>query len=499
MSTPRARLVVDPAFRIGRVDRRLGGSFVEHLGRCVYGGIWDPEDPASDAKGFRSDVLGLVRELGVPVVRYPGGNFVSGYRFEDGIGPPEDRPRRADLAWRSMETNRFGTDEALAWCAEAGTEAMLAVNLGTRGALAAAELVEYTNHPGGTYWSELRAANGHPEPYGVRLWCLGNEMDGPWQIGHRPAADYARDALAAARAMRAVDPTIELVACGSSNSAMPSFPTWEATVLDVCYDEVDHISLHSYYGRPYPSQGAFLASALDMDRFIETVAATCDHIRAKHRSTKRIGLSFDEWNVWHRDSEPEHRPWLEAPPMLENRYDQLDAVVVGTLVNSLLRHADRVKVACLAQLVNVIAPIVAEPGRPAWRQSIFWPYRDLVRYGEGDSLRVAVSSPEHDVVGVGSVPALDVAATVSADGEELRVLVANRSPDLDVATELDLRPWDGFELVSHQLLAPGAPRPGDGSGWPGPLAAPLPAERSGALEVSIPAMSWSTLVARRRR
>jgi alpha-N-arabinofuranosidase len=499
MSQTMAELVVDPAFRVGPIDRRLGGSFVEHLGRCVYGGIWDPDDPAADTKGFRSDVAELVRELGVPVVRYPGGNFVSGYRFEDGIGPPEDRPRRLDLAWRCVESNRFGTDEALAWCSETGTEAMLAVNLGTRGALAAADLVEYTNHPGGTYWSERRVANGHPDPYGVKLWCLGNEMDGPWQLGHRPAADYAKDALQAARAMRAVDPTIELVACGSSNSAMPSFPSWEATVLDVCYDDIDYISLHSYYGRPYTERGAYLASAIDMDRFIETVVATCDHVGAAHRSTKRIGLSFDEWNVWHRDREPEHEPWQQAPPMLENRYDLDDAVVVGTLVNSLLRHADRVKVACLAQLVNVIAPIVAEPGRPAWRQSIFWPYRDLIRYGEGDSIRVSLSTPEHDVAGLGSVPVLDVAATVSVDGDELRLLVANRSPERSVSTTIDLSAWPDYALVSHDQLTGSAPLPTGAPGWPPPVAATLPAERSGKVEVSIPALSWNTIVARRRR
>lgn len=498
MSPGTAQLVVHPDFRIGTVDRRLGGSFVEHLGRCVYGGIWDPDDPAADGDGFRSDVFELVRELQVPVVRYPGGNFVSGYRFEDGIGPPESRPSRLDLAWRSVETNRFGTDEALGWCATAGTEAMLAVNLGTRGAEAAADLVEYTNHPGGTYWSDLRAANGHPEPYGVELWCLGNEMDGPWQIGHRPAADYARDALQAARAMRAVDRTIELVACGSSNSAMPSFAAWEATVLDTCYDDVDYISLHSYYGRP-SSRGELLASALDMDRFIETVVATCDHVGARRRSTKRIKLSFDEWNVWHRDMEPDHEPWQQAPPMLENRYDHDDAVVVGTLVNSLIRHADRVKVACLAQLVNVIAPIVADPGRPAWRQSIFWPYRDLIRAAGSDALLVALSGPEHDVAGVGSVPVLDAAATVSEDGDELRLSIANRSLDRDVPTTLDLRAWPGYALVSHERLADSAPRPAGAPGWPPPAAVPLPGERSGRVEVSIPRLSWNTLVARRSR
>jgi len=264
-------------------------------------------------------------------------------------------------------------------------------------------------------------------------------------------------------------------------------------------DDIDYISLHSYYGRPYTERGEYLASAIDMDRFIETVVATCDHVGAERRSTKRIGLSFDEWNVWHRDAEPDHQPWQQAPSMLENRYDLDDAVVVGTLVNSLLRHADRVKVACLAQLVNVIAPIVAEPGHPAWRQSIFWPYRDLIRYGEGDSLRVALSTPEHDVAGLGSVPILDVAATVSVDGDELRLLIANRSPGQSVPTTLDLSAWPDFALVSHEQLVGSTPRPTGAPGWPPPVGVPLPTERSSKVGVSIPALSWNTIVARRRR
>jgi len=496
MSVERGRCVLDRAYRVGSIDPRLGGSFVEHLGRGVYGGVFDPDDEQADEAGFRRDVIGLVRELGVPIVRYPGGNFVSGYRWEDGIGPPPLRPRRLDLAWRTIESNQFGTDEALSWCERVGAEAMMAVNLGTRGAGAAAELVEYVNHPGTSAWSDRRRANGHPNPYGVRLWCLGNEMDGPWQLGHRPAADYGRDALSAARAMRAVDPAIELVVCGSSHAGMPTHPTWEATVLDICYEDVDYVSLHAYYGRPQHSREAFLASALDMDRFIETVAATCDYVRARRRSSRRLGLALDEWNVWHRDAEPEIAPWQEAPPQLENRYDGEDAVVVGTLVNSLIRHADRVRVACLAQLVNVIAPIVAERGRPAWRQSIYWPFRDLIQCAEGDALAVSVTSPTSEWEGLGSVPMLDGAATLAGDGEEVRVLLANRSPVSDVLTELDLRDFPGFELATHHCLRASA-GPGVGLGWPPPAEVPVRGERSGRPEVLVPRLSWNRLVVRR--
>ena len=242
-----ARLTVDPAFRVGEVDPRLFGSFVEHLGRCVYDGIYEPGHPAADERGFRRDVAELVRELGVPILRYPGGNFVSGYNWEDGVGPVEQRPTRLDLAWRSIETNAVGLDEFLSWAGGLGIDPMIAVNLGTRGVDAARNLVEYANHPGGTYWSDLRRANGVPDPYGIKVWCLGNEMDGPWQIGHKTAAEYGRLARETAKAMRLVDPAIELVACGSSNHAMPTFGTWEATVLAETYDVVDYVSMHAYY------------------------------------------------------------------------------------------------------------------------------------------------------------------------------------------------------------------------------------------------------------
>ena len=218
-----AKITIDPNFRIGEVDPRLYGSFIEHLGRAVYGGIYEPEHPTADDMGFRQDVLDLVRELGVPIIRYPGGNFVSGYDWEDGVGPVEERPRRLDLAWKTVETNRVGTNEFAAWAKRAGAEPMIAVNLGTRGTDAARNLVEYCNHPGGSYWSDLRRSHGAEEPHAVGVWCLGNEMDGPWQIGHKTAAEYGRLAVETAKAMKWVDPSIELVACGSSKAAMPTF------------------------------------------------------------------------------------------------------------------------------------------------------------------------------------------------------------------------------------------------------------------------------------
>ncbi|MGZ5403455.1 MAG: alpha-N-arabinofuranosidase, partial [Nocardioides sp.] len=295
-----ATLTLDPTFRVGEVDRRLFGSFVEHMGRCVYTGIYEPDHPTADGRGFRGDVLDLVRELGPTIVRYPGGNFVSGYRWEDGVGPLEDRPRRLDLAWRSLESNQVGVDEFVQWCRDAGTEPMMAVNLGTRGVREAVDLLEYCNHPEGTAWSDLRRANGAKEPHDIRVWCLGNELDGPWQIGHKSALEYGRLAAATAQALRRTDPRVELVACGSSNTAMPSFASWESTVLEECYDLVDYVSLHNYYDPLGRSVGDHLGSAVDLDRAIDAIVSTADHVGARLKSRHRLRVSVDEWNVWYQ-------------------------------------------------------------------------------------------------------------------------------------------------------------------------------------------------------
>jgi alpha-L-arabinofuranosidase len=326
---PGARVHIDPAFVVGPVRPRMFGSFVEHMGRCVYGGIYDPDHASADEDGFRQDVLDLVRELGVTMVRYPGGNFVSGYRWEDGVGPADERPARLDLAWRSTETNRFGLNEFMRWTAKAGIEPMMAMNLGTRGVLEAIDLLEYCNHPGGTRLSDLRAEHGVPEPHRVRLWCLGNELDGPWQLGGKTAAEYGRVAATTARALRQFDAGLELVACGSSNRQMPTFGAWEATVLEECYDVVDMISAHAYYEVEGDDVASFTASSVDMDRFIGDVVATADHVGAKLGSPRRIDISFDEWNVWYnKERKAKGFPvgWPEAPRISEDDYTASAAV-----------------------------------------------------------------------------------------------------------------------------------------------------------------------------
>jgi alpha-N-arabinofuranosidase len=449
-----ASLTIEPDLRVSDVDPRLYGSFVEHMGRCVYTGIYEPGHPQSDADGFRRDVAELVRELGVPILRYPGGNFVSGYNWEDGIGPREQRPRRLDLAWRSIESNQVGVDDFMAWSKGVGSAPMMAVNLGTRGVDAARALLEYCNHPSGTYWSDLRRANGSPEPYDVKLWCLGNEMDGPWQIGHKTAGEYARLAAETAKAMRRVDPTIELSACGSSHLRMPTFGTWEATVLEETYDLVDYISLHSYYEQLGDDRDSFLASAVDLDRFIDAVVATCDHVRAKGRHTKRINLAVDEWNVWYQDRfvGEENLEWAEAPRLIEDTYSVVDAVVVGNLLISLLRHADRVKIGCLAQLVNVIAPIRSEPGGPAWRQASFHPFALTSRYGRGTVLRTQATSPTHETPAQGEVPVLDVTAVRDEESGAVTLFAVNRDQREELTLDVDLRACPGLVAGEHVAI-----------------------------------------------
>jgi alpha-N-arabinofuranosidase len=455
-----ARFALDPSFTIGEVDPRLFGSFVEHLGRCVYTGIYEPGHPSADEAGLREDVLELVRELGVTAIRYPGGNFVSGYQWEDSVGPVEERPRRLDLAWRSTESNRFGLSEYIAFLKKIGPQAepMMAINLGTRGVAEALELQEYANHPSGTARSDLRVAHGDKDPFGIRLWCLGNEMDGPWQTGHKTAEEYGRLAAETARAMRQIDPDLELVACGSSGQGIETFAEWEATVLQETYDLVDYISLHAYYEETDGDRDSFLASAVDTESFIENVVATCDHVGARLKSKKKINLSFDEWNVWYQ-SRPNPHPvedWQEAPRLLEDVYSVTDAVVFGSLLIALLRHADRVTVACLAQLVNVIAPIMTEPGGPAWRQTTFFPFAQAARYGRGQVLDVRVESPTYETKKYGEADLLHATAVRAEDGS-VTVFAVNRSQSEPLPLEVALSRLGLTTVVEHSALADADP------------------------------------------
>ncbi|HEY0165267.1 MAG TPA: alpha-N-arabinofuranosidase, partial [Sphingomicrobium sp.] len=473
-----SHIIADRDFVLAPIDRRMFGTFVEHLGRCVYGGIYEPGHPAADEQGFRLDVLELTRELGPTIVRYPGGNFLSGYNWEDGVGPKEQRPVKLDLAWGSTETNEFGTNEFIDWCRLAGIEPMFGVNLGTRGPDEARNFLEYCNHPGGTYWSDLRRSHGYEEPHNVRFWCLGNEMDGPWQIGQKTAQEYGRIAQETAKMMRALgdeyqiynsDGSVQssgerltLAACGSSHLDMPTYAAWEYEVLDQCFHQIDFISLHQYFKNEPDDIGTYLTSIDHLESFIRQVVAIADSVAAKRRSSKQIMLSLDEWNVWFKAHTPDDlkkRGWPKAPRLLEEIYNFEDALVIGGALIAMLNNADRVKVACLAQLVNVIGAIFTETGGPAWRQTIFHPFALTSRYAHGEVLRTMVATETYSTAKIAAAPLLISATVHDPDTGVATVFALNRSTDQDMALTVELRGLgdrrlvEAFELHDTDLKA----------------------------------------------
>jgi len=448
------RVVIDSSRRLAQLPRNIFGSFIEHLGRAVYGGIYEPGSKLADSNGYRKDVLEEIRHLGVPIIRYPGGNFVSGYNWLDGVGPKKDRPRVLERAWNSTETNQFGTNEFVTWCRAVGAEPLFGTNFGTGTPETTVALMEYCNVEKGTRWSELRRQHGYERPHNVKFWCLGNEMDGPWQIGHIPAREYGLKARDAARQMRVIDRSCQLIACGSSGPFMPTYLEWDREVLEECYDEVDAISLHRYYGNAEETGGdssKYLGLNLAMDRQIEEIIAVCDLVRGHKRSNKTLWLSFDEWNVWYRARSGKYVDGDRqvAPHLLEEVYNLEDALLVGGLINSLLRHSDRVRVACLAQLVNVIAPIMTDENG-LLRQTIYYPYSWALQYARGDVLSLAPEGPAYEVAhlgrpieaggrampGLGQVAYLDVTATLDQTANTAALFVLNR--DLDRSRELQV-------------------------------------------------------------
>ena len=459
-----ARLRIDRDDIVAVLSSRLFGSFVEHMGRAVYTGIYEPTHATATEQGFRQDVLDLVRELGPSIIRYPGGNFVSGFRWEDSVGPREDRPIRLDLAWHSIETNAVGLHEFADWADAADVEIMQAVNLGTRGMAEAVDLLEYSNHPHTTALAEQRRANGRDQPFGIRLWCLGNEMDGPWQIGHKTAQEYGRLAAETGRVMKWTDPSIELVAAGSSNAEMPTFGSWERTVLGECADSVDHISGHAYYEELDGDVDSFVASGVALDRYIQVVADIIDEVLEAKGLDKTIGISVDEWNVWNQtrfntvDKDPLFAgSWEQHPRIIEDEYTVTDAVVVGSLLMSLLRNADRVSMANLAQLVNVIAPIRSEPDGPAWRQTTFHPFALTSAAASGDVLAVSVESGTLHTARYGDVDMLDAVATATDD--ELVLFLVNRSTTESLGVDADLAGVAAHQILSAKTVH--APHAGD--------------------------------------
>ncbi|MDP6824251.1 MAG: alpha-N-arabinofuranosidase [Dehalococcoidia bacterium] len=488
----KATITLDPERTAGKIDRRIFSGFLEHLGRAIYEGVYDPGNPLSDERGFRRDVLEAMRSMRMPYVRYPGGNFVSNYDWKDGIGPAARRPVRADFAWQTSEPNIFGTDEFMDWCRAVGTGPMMAVNLGTGTAKSASEMVEYCNHPSGTYWSDLRRSNGHEDPHDVRLWCLGNEMDGPWQAGHVPAAEYALRAEQAGKLMKGVDPTIETVIAGSSGNHMPEYMEWDRVALEYTWDHVDYISAHRYSRNERDDTPWFLAEGVEIDRIIQDYRSLLGYVRAVKKSSRQVYLSFDEWNVWYRKRGGAHSKgaWAQAPHLIEEVYNLEDALVVAQYLNAFIRNADIVKLACLAQIVNVIAPVLTRPDGLLY-QSIYHPFVRYAELASGDSLTPVVAGPMYRAGDRGEVPALDVSASYDGGGGQTTVFAVNRDPDNPVTATLSVTSRSVSAVDGGWLLTGDDPKAYND--WDAPdRVAPVTCEVSvedGVARVEMPPMS----------
>ncbi len=447
----KAKCFTNKNLEISNIDERLYGSFIEHMGRAVYTGIYEPEHETADEQGFRKDVLEAIKNLNVPIVRYPGGNFLSGYDWKDGIGPKENRPTRLDYAWTSIENNHFGIDEFADWAKKANTEGMIAVNLGTGTPQDAGYLAEYCNFEKGTYWSDKRREYGHEEPHNFKVWCLGNEMDGPWQTCQQTAEDYAKKAKETAKILKWVDPSIKVVACGSSAKEMPTFPEWDFTVLDTCYDYIDYISLHRYYEYKGDIQN-FLASHHDLEDFINTIKAVADYAKAKHRSTKDIYLSLDEWNVWHMSASRHYERWSVAPPVCEDKYTLLDTLVVGGLLCTIVNNADRVKMACLAQLVNALSPIHTEANGGVLLHGTYYPFMQVSNYGRGKVYKNIVSCDKVNTKEFGEVASIVTLTTYDEENKQIAFFALNTEENDDVSLDLDFAEFGNLKIKEHQII-----------------------------------------------
>jgi alpha-N-arabinofuranosidase len=433
---PQARIKLDPDRVIGELDPHVFGNFTEHLGRCIYGGIFEEKGPLSDDDGFRRDVLDAARGLGVTILRWPGGNFASGYNWKDGIGARDQRPVRRDHAWGAIETNRFGTDEFLRYCERLKVDPYLCINAGLGSVEDARNWVEYTNETANTYWAQLRRKNGRDKPWAVKYWGLGNEIDGPWQLGHKNAEDYATFALEAAKAMRRVDDSIRLIASGSSNFRPGAdWVGWNRTVLERLRNEIDYVSLHTYIGNEANDLERFLAVSRDLDDRIEVVKGQIQAVRVGHPEARPIHIAFDEWNVWYR-ARKGTTEYEIASTGLEENYNFEDALAMGVFLNAFIRHADVVKMANLAQLVNVIAPIFTSP-QGLYLQTIYFPIAEYAKERGNLSLDVLVQSPEYKPDRGRALGYLDVSATYDPKARQVVLNVLNRSAKTDITARIE--------------------------------------------------------------
>jgi alpha-L-arabinofuranosidase len=497
MSTLKAQVFLDTNRIIAHISPLLFGGFVEHMGRCVYEGIYDPASPHADDQGLRKDVIEALRDQAYTVIRYPGGNFLSGYNWLDGVGPKDQRPRRRELAWQSLETNQFGTNEFMEFCKRINAAPMLGVNMGTGDIQSASDLVEYCNAPGGTYWSDLRARHGFSNPHDVRYWCVGNEMDGPWQIGHLDAVAYGTKAFEAAKLMKWQDSTIKTILCGSSNDRMATYPDWDRTSLEISWENVDYLSMHYYAGNQANDTASYLASAVAFERFVDTLDGTLRYVKARQRSKHDVYLSWDEWQVWYK-GDPVQGNWTEAPHLAEEIYNLEDALVVAQWLNVFLRKSHVLKIACVAQIVNVISWLhTCNDG--VLKHPSYYAFKLVSNYARGDALDVLVKAPQMETKQYDAVSTLDVSASYDAETGQGAIFLVNRSQTESVTTEVVWQDGKTVQVDKAWQLAGNDPKEANSWESPDQLAAKAisaPAVDNGRTTINLPPLSFTVLTTR---
>ncbi len=479
-----AKITLHPDFRIGSISPRLFGAFLEPIGSMVNGSMYNPKHPAADELGLRRDFYEALRAAGLPMVRLPGGNFVSGWQWKDSIGPKAERKVHVDPAWFQIIPNDVGHDEYLQWAERAGAEAVYTVNLATGTVQDAMDCVEYTNFSGGTWWSDLRRKNGHAEPYGVKTWCLGNEMDGPWQIASREKDPRGYGVLAheASKAMKWVDPAIETIACVSSSPFLNHYPDWDRKVLEECYSTVDYISLHHYHSAPPDLPQALLAGCLAFEDYIRTEIALCDYVKTKLRAKKTMMLSLDEYGSMFRPRGEAHlglagrqnaemfglfdpaRTYVRHDPddwstrrMPRTDHEMLQALGMASTMLVMLRHADRIRIGCATGGLGALCRTDREH---VWKGASHYPFTQMIRWAKGDSLQCEVSCARYDVPGYAiddmnqyggfsGAPAVQAAAALDEAAEELNVFVISADLAEDQLLRLDVRAFEGWHLTEH--------------------------------------------------
>jgi alpha-N-arabinofuranosidase len=497
MSTSKAQILIDTNRTIATISPLLFGGFAEHMGRCIYEGIYDPQSPQADEYGFRKDVLDALRDQAYTVIRYPGGNFLSGYNWLDGVGPKDQRPRRRELAWQSIETNQFGTNEFMDFCRSIHAAPMLGVNMGTGTIQSAADLVEYCNVPAGTYWSDLRIRHGFREPHNVRYWCVGNEMDGHWQIGRLDAVTYGNKALEAAKIMKWQDPTIKTILCGSSHDQMPTYPDWDRTALEITWEHMDYLSMHYYAGNPKNDTASYLASAVHFEHYVDTLEGTLRYVKAKQRSKHSIYLAWDEWQVWYK-GDPVQGNWTEAPHLAEEVYNLEDALVIAQWLNVFLRKSYVLKIACVAQIINAISWLHTRPDG-LLKQPSYYIFKLVSNLARGDALDVSVKAPELQTKEYGVVASLDVSASYDAETGKGAVFLVNRSQTDAVITDFIWQDKHAIQVDGAWQLTGSNPK--ERNSWENPervitKSISIPKVNDDCATMTLPPLSFTVLTTR---